>query len=169
MAEVTFQWVCVCGSSISGSQPVLQNIMPKRVLRSFSLLALLMGLVKSELDKAFCFSLAVHPDRITIATGQVAGTSKDGKVSQPDGLESEFWHMEMCTFDQKPTAAPVAQDPLQKVVGLCEGGGTYLGKNGRGERSSCAYFFHLYNYRIQPLFVDPYCLQMGTRTSHFLA
>lgn len=31
----------------------------------------------------FFFSLAVHPDRITIATGQVAGTSKDGKVSDP--------------------------------------------------------------------------------------
>jgi len=27
------------------------------------------------------FSLAVHPDKITIATGQVAGTSSDGKVS----------------------------------------------------------------------------------------
>lgn len=26
-------------------------------------------------------SLAVHPDKITIATGQVAGTSSDGKVS----------------------------------------------------------------------------------------
>ena len=25
-------------------------------------------------------SLAVHPDMVTIATGQVAGTSKDGKV-----------------------------------------------------------------------------------------
>lgn len=39
-------------------------------------------------EKAFsCFhvflfaSLAVHPDKITIATGQVAGTSSDGKVS----------------------------------------------------------------------------------------
>lgn len=31
-------------------------------------------------DKYLCFSLAVHPDRVTIATGQVAGTSKDGKV-----------------------------------------------------------------------------------------
>lgn len=27
-------------------------------------------------------SLAVHPDKITIATGQVAGTSWDGKVSE---------------------------------------------------------------------------------------
>lgn len=27
-------------------------------------------------------SLAVHPDKITIATGQVAGTSSDGKVSE---------------------------------------------------------------------------------------
>lgn len=26
-------------------------------------------------------SLAIHPDMVTIATGQVAGTSKDGKVS----------------------------------------------------------------------------------------
>lgn len=25
-------------------------------------------------------SLSVHPDMVTIATGQVAGTSKDGKV-----------------------------------------------------------------------------------------
>lgn len=29
-------------------------------------------------------SLAVHPDKITIATGQVAGTSSDGKVSERD-------------------------------------------------------------------------------------
>lgn len=35
------------------------------------------------------FSLAVHPDRITIATGQVAGTSKDGKVRFPPCL-SDF-------------------------------------------------------------------------------
>jgi len=28
----------------------------------------------------FPYSLAVHPDKITIATGQVAGTSSDGKV-----------------------------------------------------------------------------------------
>lgn len=27
-------------------------------------------------------SLAVHPDKITIATGQVAGTSSDGKVRE---------------------------------------------------------------------------------------
>lgn len=27
-------------------------------------------------------SLAVHPDKITIATGQVAGTSLEGKVSE---------------------------------------------------------------------------------------
>lgn len=28
----------------------------------------------------FPYSLAVHPDKITIATGQVAGTSPEGKV-----------------------------------------------------------------------------------------
>lgn len=38
------------------------------------------------------FSLAVHPDRITIATGQVAGTSKDGKVSNP------FVDIPLCLF-----------------------------------------------------------------------
>lgn len=32
----------------------------------------------------FFASLAVHPDKITIATGQVAGTSSDGKVSERD-------------------------------------------------------------------------------------
>lgn len=42
-----------------------------------------MALRLTSLSFLFFFSLAVHPDRITIATGQVAGTSKDGKVSDP--------------------------------------------------------------------------------------
>lgn len=40
------------------------------------------------------FSLAVHPDRITIATGQVAGTSKDGKVSC---FISSYFHNKLLT------------------------------------------------------------------------
>lgn len=31
------------------------------------------------------FSLAVHPDMVTIATGQVAGTTKEGKVTERKG------------------------------------------------------------------------------------
>lgn len=47
------------------------------------LLPLLTMLLNMTSDKGLFCSLAVHPDRITIATGQVAGTSKDGKVSLP--------------------------------------------------------------------------------------
>uniref|UniRef100_A0A671QZZ2 Echinoderm microtubule-associated protein-like 1 n=1 Tax=Sinocyclocheilus anshuiensis TaxID=1608454 RepID=A0A671QZZ2_9TELE len=38
----------------------------------------------------FPYSLTVHPDKITIATGQVAGTSSDGKFTQKMNILSSF-------------------------------------------------------------------------------
>lgn len=35
-------------------------------------------------------SLAVHPDMVTIATGQVAGTTKEGKVTEWSGQDLEM-------------------------------------------------------------------------------
>lgn len=34
-------------------------------------------------------SLAVHPDMVTIATGQVAGTTQEGKVTEGRGQDQE--------------------------------------------------------------------------------
>lgn len=47
-------------------------------------------------------SLCVHPDMVTIATGQVAGNSKDGKVTvkpshAPPGCR--FWDASMCCLN----------------------------------------------------------------------
>lgn len=47
---------------------------------SFELKKKLLTVSKMSILHVFV-SLAVHPDKITIATGQVAGTSSDGKVS----------------------------------------------------------------------------------------
>lgn len=41
-----------------------------------------LNLVSCPLSLSVPRSLAVHPDMVTIATGQVAGTTKEGKVRQ---------------------------------------------------------------------------------------
>lgn len=80
-------------------------------------------------------SLAVHPDKITIATGQVSGTSSDGKVSERDWcfialviavafrlewrvivflLNCSWWHRVYVYF------LPAAAGSSYPCVGLCQ-------------------------------------------------
>lgn len=43
-------------------------------------------------------SLAIHPDMVTIATGQVAGTSKDGKVSSHLHSVAVYWFVDLAAW-----------------------------------------------------------------------
>lgn len=42
------------------------------------------------------FSLAVHPDKIRIATGQIAGVDKDGRVSSQCFVSAPTAHCLTC-------------------------------------------------------------------------